>query len=112
MPPAPQEFRAAWISTVHNIDWPSRSGLSGAAQRSELLNILNTCAQLKLNAVFLQVRPNADALYRSFLEPWSQWLSGPGVNPGYDPWPSPFRRPTAAALNCTRGSTPSAPRQT
>ena len=85
VPPAPQEFRAAWISTVHNIDWPSRSGLSGAAQRSELLNILNTCAQLKLNAVFLQVRPNADALYRSFLEPWSQWLSGPGVNPGYDP---------------------------
>ena len=73
------------ISTVHNIDWPSRSGLSGAAQRAELLNILNTCAQLKLNAVFLQVRPNADALYRSSLEPWSQWLSGPGVNPGYDP---------------------------
>lgn len=57
VPAVPQEFRAAWISTVHNIDWPSRSGLSGAAQRAELLNILNTCAQLKLNAVFLQVRP-------------------------------------------------------
>ena len=85
VPAAPQEFRAAWISTVHNIDWPSRSGLSGAAQRAELLTILNTCAQLKLNAVFLQVRPNADALYQSSLEPWSQWLSGPGVNPGYDP---------------------------
>ena len=85
VPAVPQEFRAAWISTVHNIDWPSRSGLSGAAQRAELLNILNTCAQLKLNAVFLQVRPNADALYRSSLEPWSQWRSGPGVNPGYDP---------------------------
>ena len=85
VPAVPQEFRAAWISTVHNIDWPSRSGLPGAAQRAELLNILNTCAQLKLNAVFLQVRPNADALYRSSLEPWSQWLSGPGVNPGYDP---------------------------
>lgn len=56
-----------------------------SSQRAELLNILNTCAQLKLNAVFLQVRPNADALYRSSLEPWSQWLSGPGVNPGYDP---------------------------
>lgn len=110
VPAAPQEFRAAWISTVHNIDWPSRSGLSGAAQRAELLTILNTCAQLKLNAVFLQVRPNADALYQSSLEPWSQWLSGPGVNPGYDPWPSPFRRPTAAALNCTPGSTPSGQR--
>lgn len=85
VPAAPQEFRATWISTVHNIDWPSRTGLSAAAQRSELLNILNTCAQLKLNAVFLQIRPNADAFYNSSLEPWSQWLSGPGVNPGYDP---------------------------
>ncbi len=85
VPPVPQEFRATWISTVHNLDWPSKSGLSAAAQKAELLKILNTCAQLKLNAVFLQVRPNADALYRSSLEPWSQWLSGPGVNPGYDP---------------------------
>ena len=31
VPAVPQEFRAAWISTVHNIDWPSRSGLSGAS---------------------------------------------------------------------------------
>ncbi len=85
VPPAPQEFRAAWISTVHNIDWPSRSGLPAATQKAELLNILNTCAKLKLNAVFLQIRPNADALYRSKIEPWSQWLSGPGINPGYDP---------------------------
>lgn len=85
VPAAPQEFRAAWVATVHNLDWPSRPGLPAAAQRAELLNILNTCAQLKLNAVFLQVRPNADALYASSLEPWSQWLAGPGVNPGYDP---------------------------
>lgn len=85
VPLVPQEFRATWISTVHHIDWPSKPGLSGETQRGELLRILNTCAQLKLNAVFLQIRPNADALYRSSLEPWSQWLSGPGVNPGYDP---------------------------
>lgn len=85
VPPAAQEFRAAWITTVHNIDWPSKAGLPAATQRAELLKILNTCAQLRLNAIFLQVRPNADAIYRSALEPWSQWLSGPGINPGYDP---------------------------
>lgn len=85
-PPVPaQEFRAVWIATVHNIDWPSKAGLSAGQQQGQLINILNTCAKLKINAVFLQVRPNSDALYRSSLEPWSQWLSGPGVNPGYDP---------------------------
>ncbi len=80
-----QEFRAAWIATVYNIDWPSKAGLSAQAQQRELIRILNTCAQLRLNAVFLQVRPTSDAFYRSSLEPWSQWLSGSGVHPGYDP---------------------------
>lgn len=112
VPAVPQEFRAAWISTVHNIDWPSRSGLSGAAQRAELLNILNTCAQLKLNAVFLQVRPNADALYRSSLEPWANGFPARASILGMILWLSPFRRLTAAALNCTPGSTHSGRRPT
>ena len=51
VPAAPQEFRAAWISTVHNIDWPSRTGLSGAAQRAELLTILKTMVREKNLAV-------------------------------------------------------------
>ncbi len=85
VPLTPQEFRAVWIASVHNLDWPSKPGLSSRAQQSELLSILNKCAQLKINAIFLQVRPNADALYSSRYEPWSQWLNGSGVNPGYDP---------------------------
>lgn len=80
-----REFRAAWVATVYNLDWPSRAGLAAEQQRAELLQILNQAAQLRLNAIILQVRPNADALYKSSLEPWSAWLSGPGVNPGYDP---------------------------
>lgn len=80
-----REFRAAWVATVFNLDWPSRAGLSAAAQQAELRAILNKAAQLHLNAIILQVRPNADALYRSRYEPWSGWLSGPGKNPGYDP---------------------------
>lgn len=80
-----REFRAVWVATVFNLDWPKRAGESPSAQKSELLTILNMAAQLRLNAVILQIRPNSDALYRSSYEPWSQWLSGPGVNPGYDP---------------------------
>lgn len=84
-PEPAREFRAAWVSTVYNLDWPSRSGLSASQQKAELLSILNKAVQLRLNAIILQVRPSADALYASRYEPWSAWLSGPGVNPGYDP---------------------------
>ena len=80
-----REFRAAWVATVYNLDWPSAAGLPAARQQSELLSILNSAVRLRLNAIILQIRPTADALYRSSLEPWSSWLSGPGLNPGYDP---------------------------
>ena len=84
-PEPPREFRAAWVATVFNLDWPSRAGLSAGQQKQELLNIITRAHKLRLNAIILQVRPNGDALYKSTLEPWSGWLSGPGVNPGYDP---------------------------
>ena len=80
------EFRAAWVATVHNIDWPSAPGLSPATQQAQLRAILDRAAQLKLNAILLQVRPMSDALYASSREPWSQFLMGKqGVTPGYDP---------------------------
>src|SRR5215470_14200278 len=68
-PPAPmREFRAAWIATVVNIDWPSRKGLTSAEQKAEMLAILDRAAHLKLNAVIFQVRPLCDALYPSEIE--------------------------------------------
>src|SRR5713226_3684416 len=77
VPPAPaREFRAAWVATVANIDWPSRKDLSSAEQKAELLAIFNRAAQLKLNAIIFQVRPACDALYASSLEPWSEYLTG------------------------------------
>ncbi|MEW2138252.1 family 10 glycosylhydrolase [Streptomyces sp. NPDC005409] len=80
------EFRGMWIASVVNVDWPSESGLSAARQRAELLALLDTAVERKLNAVILQVRPAADALWPSKLEPWSQWLTGEqGVDPGWDP---------------------------
>ena len=89
MPPAaPREFRAAWVSTVANIDWPSRRDLSSEKQQAEIIQILETATQLKLNALILQVRPSGDAIYPSSLEPWSEFLTGEqgrAPNPYYDP---------------------------
>lgn len=80
------EFRGAWVATVHNIDWPSKPGLSADEQKAELIHLLNVASRLKLNAILLQVRPESDALYRSSMEPWSRFLTGKqGQNPGYDP---------------------------
>ncbi|TAG10862.1 MAG: hypothetical protein EAZ42_02260 [Verrucomicrobia bacterium] len=81
-----QEFRAAWIATIYNIDWPSSSRLSASAQQNEMRRILDTVASLKMNAVIFQVRPQCDALYQSSIEPWSSVLTGSmGRSPGYDP---------------------------
>lgn len=88
VPAPPREFRAAWVATVANIDWPSRRGLTTEAQQQELLAILDRCVELNLNAVIFHVRPSADALYKSSLEPWSEYLSGQmgvGPTPEYDP---------------------------
>lgn len=87
LPPDPRrEFRGVWITTIHNLDWPSREDLPAETQRQELLSMLDRCAELGLNAVLLQVRSECDALYPSKLEPWSPWLTGiMGQSPGYDP---------------------------
>jgi len=78
--PAPpslrREFRAAWVATVANIDWPSKPGLPAATQRAEALAILDRARAIGLNALILQVRPAGDAIYPSALEPWSEVLSG------------------------------------
>ncbi|KKL06803.1 hypothetical protein LCGC14_2592400, partial [marine sediment metagenome] len=36
-----REFRAAWIATVANINWPSRSGLSTKQQQEEAIKLLD-----------------------------------------------------------------------
>ncbi len=86
--PMAREFRGVWVATVDNIDWPSRRNLTSDAQRKELLRILDAARATGLNAVILQVRPSADALYRSPYEPWSEYLTGQQgrpPNPAYDP---------------------------
>lgn len=81
-----REFRAAWVATLTNIDWPSRKGLTPQQQQAEFIRILDTLRSSHMNAVIVQVRPKGDAFYRSATEPWSEYLSGAqGTDPGYDP---------------------------
>jgi uncharacterized lipoprotein YddW (UPF0748 family) len=94
VPPSPQrEFRAAWVATVANLDWPSRKALSTQEQKAELLAILDRAAQLKLNAIIFQVRPACDAMYASRIEPWSEYLTGTMGQP-----PEPFYDPLGFAV--------------
>jgi len=83
-----REFRGVWIASVANIDWPSRSNLTSENQRDEFRSILNHHKKNGINAVIVQVRPSADAFYRSAIEPWSEWLTGKNgkmPDPEYDP---------------------------
>jgi uncharacterized lipoprotein YddW (UPF0748 family) len=83
-----REFRGEWIATVVNIDWPSDSNLPVDRQKQDLLAILDADQRAGINAVMLQIRPAADALYAKGNEPWSKWLTGKqgqAPSPMYDP---------------------------
>ncbi|PST84241.1 hypothetical protein C7T94_05835 [Pedobacter yulinensis] len=87
-PSANREFRAAWVATVANINWPSKPGLTTKAQQDEAIALLDMLQRQNFNAVIFQVRPQADALYASKLEPWSFFLTGEqgkAPEPYYDP---------------------------
>jgi len=83
-----REFRAGWIATVANIDWPSKPGLSSIQQQEEFIHRLDQLKDLGCNTVIVQIRPAADALYASAIEPWSRYLTGKQASkpfPYYDP---------------------------
>ena len=83
-----REMRAVWIASVANIDWPSKKNLTPKEQRLEMTTMLDEFVKNNINAIFIQIRPTADAFYPSSYEPWSQWLTGKqGVKPSpyYDP---------------------------
>ncbi len=88
LPEVNREFRAAWIATVANINWPSKNNLSTAQQKAEAIRQLDMLQDNNFNAVIFQVRPSGDALYKSDLEPWSYFLNGEtgrAPSPYYDP---------------------------
>ncbi|HSQ88880.1 glycoside hydrolase family 10 protein [Romboutsia sp.] len=79
------ELRGVWISTVYEIDWPKTQN-DIHAQKQEFIEILDTLQSLNFNSVFVQIRPTSDTFYKSYINPWSKYLTGTqGKSPGYDP---------------------------
>ncbi len=80
------EVKGAWVATVSNLNWPSKPGLTVEQQKAEAIAILDKAKSLGFNMIVFQVRPTADAFYKSDYFPWSQCLTGTqGKDPGYDP---------------------------
>lgn len=42
-PKIQREFRAAWVASVANINWPSKPGLTTQQQQDEAIALLETC---------------------------------------------------------------------
>lgn len=68
-----REFRGAWLHVIGQSQWQNKT----VAQQKEYIDEqLNLLQEAGCNAVIFQVRPTADALYISEIEPWSSWLTG------------------------------------
>ena len=79
-----REFRAAWIQAVNG----QFRGIPTEKLKQTLISQLNSLQEAGINAIIFQVRPEADALYASQLEPWSRFLTGvqgQAPNPYWDP---------------------------
>lgn len=79
-----KEFRAVWIATVWELDWPMGDH-NMATQKQAYLNYLEKFKNLNINAIYFQVKGMGDAFYQSSYEPWSASITGTrGKDPGYD----------------------------
>ena len=67
-----REFRGAWIQAVNG----QFRGLGTEEMKKNLIEQLNALEEAGINAIIFQVRPEADALYQSNIEPWSRHLTG------------------------------------
>lgn len=67
-----REFRAAWIQAVNG----QFKGMPTEKMKATLIGQLNSLQGAGINAIIFQVRPEADALYASKIEPWSRYLTG------------------------------------
>ncbi|MDR1371746.1 MAG: family 10 glycosylhydrolase [Dysgonamonadaceae bacterium] len=68
-----REFRGAWI---HVINQSQYARMSSQAMKQYFVRLLDNLAANNINALIFQVRPAADAFYKSDIEPWSRYLTG------------------------------------
>ena len=83
-----REFRAFWVATVANIDYPKRPTPRKIAHQEQWKNLLDKMQNAGFNAVIAQIRPVGDAFYPTDLAPWSYYLTGKqgqAPQPNYDP---------------------------
>lgn len=88
-----RHLRGAWVSSVINLDWPTKqtSLIANSEERiakskQELVAIMDRAEDMNMNALYFQVSPEGDALYSSDIVPWSRYLTGTfGKDPGFDP---------------------------
>lgn len=112
-----RDLRGVFVGSVFSLDWPTNRAATPAVQQAELITILDNIKNNGYNTVFLQVRPECDALYASTIEPWSYWLTGAqgtAPSPLWDPldfaiteahsrgldlhaWLNPYRAKTTSA---------------
>lgn len=86
-----REFRGAWLHVIGQSQWQNKSTEEAKTYIRDQFTKLHDAG---CNAVIFQVRPTADALYPSELEPWSAWLTGKRGKA-----PSPFWDPMQYAIN-------------
>lgn len=68
-----REFRGAWL---HVIGQTQYQNMGTTRTKKYIQDQLDKLQAAGCNAVIFQVRPTADAVYKSDLEPWSSWLTG------------------------------------
>lgn len=86
-----REFRGAWLHVIGQSQWQNKSTEQA---KKYIVDQFDKLVEAGCNAVIFQVRPTADALYQSELEPWSAWLTGKRGKA-----PSPMWDPMAFAID-------------
>ena len=89
-PPPKREFRGAWLHIIGQSQWQNKTTQQA---KEYIIDQFNRLQEAGCNAVIFQVRPTADAMYQSELEPWTAWLTGKRGKA-----PSPMWDPMAFAI--------------
>ncbi len=73
----PNELRGAWVTRFSWVDTDTE------IMKQNIISTMKKLADANFNAVFFQVRGQAETLYPSPIEPWSKLLGF--KSPGFDP---------------------------
>lgn len=79
-------LRAVFVAAITGKDFPSKAGLSAAAQKAEINGIVDKIVSLGMNMAVVETMADGQAIYQSNKFPWAKSLTGTaGNDPGYDP---------------------------